>query len=342
MNVPLLRVHDLVTEFTMKKGTVRAVDKISFDVPSGETFGVVGESGSGKSVTALSILRLNPSPPARTTGEVLFQGENLLTKREGEMRQIRGGKISMIFQEPMTSLNPALTIERQIAETVILHQGLGKKEAREKAAELLELVSIPSARERLRSYPHEFSGGMRQRVMIAMALSCNPLLLIADEPTTALDVTIQAQFLELLADMIAKFKMSLIYITHDLFVIGQICKEVAVMYAGDIVEKTHTSDLFRHPLHPYTQGLMKCIPNPKEKKRFLDPIPGMVCNMLAPPPGCKFHPRCEAVLDVCRRVKPEWQEVEPGHGVSCHLFPRQGEQTHLAAPHRRSDLSKDS
>ena len=316
----LLDVRDLTTEFALKKGTLRAVDQVSFQLPRGKTFGLVGESGSGKSVTALSILRLNPSPPARTTGQIWFEGGDLLTRSPAEMRRIRGAKISMIFQEPMTSLNPALTIERQICETIRLHQRLGRREAREQAIELLNLVSIPSPRERLRSYPHEFSGGMRQRVMIAMALSCHPALLIADEPTTALDVTIQAQFLDLLVDMIDKFGASLIHITHDLFVIGQICQEVAVMYASHIVEQTTTAELFRRPLHPYTQGLMKSIPKRTEKKKFLDPIKGMVCSLLTPPSGCKFHPRCDAAMAICGREAPILRDVEPGHRVSCHLF----------------------
>lgn len=317
----LLSIRNLVTEFTLKKGTLRAVDHVSFDLRKGETFGLVGESGCGKSVTALSILRLNPSPPARSVGEIVFAGENLLSKPLAEMRtQIRGRKISMIFQEPMTSLNPALTIERQICETIMLHQNLNKNEARQKAIEMLDLVSIPSPRERLKSYPHEFSGGMRQRVMIAMALSCNPSLLIADEPTTALDVTIQAQFLDLLIDIMQKFKMSLIYITHDLFVISQICKEVAVMYASNIVEHTNTTGLFQKPFHPYTQGLLKSIPNRREKKKFLDPIKGMVCSLLPPPPGCKFHPRCPRATGICSQEKPNLIEVEPGHSVACHLF----------------------
>ncbi len=321
MNDILLQVRDLCTEFALKKGILTAVSHVSFDLKKGETFGLVGESGSGKSVTALSIMRLNPSPPAQTTGEILFEGEDLLLKSPAEMRNIRGAKISMIFQEPMTSLNPALTIERQITETIILHQNLNKKEAREKAIEMLDLVSIPSPSERLKSYPHEFSGGMRQRVMIAIALSCNPALLIADEPTTSLDVTIQAQFLDLLIDIMDKFHASMLYITHDLFVIGQICKEVAVMYASNIVEHTNTAELFEKPLHPYTQGLMKSIPNRKEKKKFLDPIKGIVCSLLDPPPGCKFHPRCDEVMEICSREEPHLVEVGPGHWVSCHLFP---------------------
>jgi oligopeptide transport system ATP-binding protein len=320
MNDILLQARDLTTEFALKKGILTAVSHVSFDLKKGETFGLVGESGSGKSVTALSIMRLNPSPPARTTGEILFEGEDLLLKSPAEMRNIRGAKISMIFQEPMTSLNPALTIERQITETIMLHQNLNKKEAREKAIEMLDLVSIPSPSERLKSYPHEFSGGMRQRVMIAIALSCNPALLIADEPTTALDVTIQAQFLDLLIDIMDKFQASMLYITHDLFVIGQICKEVAVMYASNIVEHTNTAELFEKSLHPYTQGLMKSIPNRKEKKKFLDPIKGIVCSLLDPPPGCKFHPRCDEVMEICSREEPHLVEVGPGHWVSCHLF----------------------
>jgi oligopeptide/dipeptide ABC transporter ATP-binding protein len=320
MNGPLLDVKDLTTDFALKKGVLRAVDRVSFKLEKGDTFGLVGESGCGKSVTALSILRLNPAPPARTTGEILFEGEDLLTKPLPEMRNIRGKKISMIFQEPMTSLNPSLTIEKQIAESIMLHQGLSRKSARQKVIEMLNLVSIPSPQERLNCYPHEFSGGMRQRVMIAMALSCNPTLLIADEPTTALDVTIQAQFLDLLIELIDRLKMTLIYISHDLFVIGQIAKEVAVMYASNMVERTSTSRLFQEPLHPYTQGLMKSIPNTKEKKKFLDPIKGNVCNLLPPPPGCKFHPRCPEVMEICSQEAPVFKEVQPGHWVSCHLF----------------------
>lgn len=320
MNDTLLSLRNLTTEFVLKKGTLRAVDDVSFNLRKGETFGLVGESGCGKSVTSLSILRLNPSPPARTTGEILFEGQNLLSKSSPEMRNIRGKKISMIFQEPMTSLNPALTVGRQIYETIMLHQKLGRKEAREKAIEMLDLVSIPSPQERLNAYPHEFSGGMRQRVMIAIALSCNPSLLIADEPTTALDVTIQAQFLDLLNDMMEKFDTSMLYITHDLFVIGQICHEVAVMYASNIVEHTTTAQLFERPLHPYTQGLMKSIPNREEKKKFLDPVPGVVCSLLDPPAGCKFHPRCSKAMEICNKETPVLMEVESGHIVSCHLY----------------------
>ena len=321
MNDVLLQVRDLSTRFVLKKGTLTAVSDVSFNLIKGETFGLVGESGSGKSVTALSIMRLNPSPPAQTEGEILFEGEDLLLKPLAEMRRmIRGRKISMIFQEPMTSLNPALTIERQICETIMLHQKLNRKEAREKAVEMLNVVSIPSPKERLKSYPHEFSGGMRQRVMIAIALSCNPAMLIADEPTTALDVTIQAQFLDLLTELMDKFRASLLYITHDLFVIGQICNEVAVMYASNIVEHTGTTELFQKPLHPYTQGLMKSIPKRGEKKKFLDPIKGVVCSLMDPPAGCKFHPRCSEVMEICSREEPHLVEVAPGHQVSCHLF----------------------
>jgi oligopeptide/dipeptide ABC transporter ATP-binding protein len=316
----LLSVQDLVTRFNLKKGILTAVDNVSFNLNKGETFGLVGESGCGKSVTALSILQLNPSPPARSIGRILFEGEDLLSKSKAEMRAIRGKKISMIFQEPMTSLNPALTIEKQISETIMIHQKLGKKEAREKTIEMLNHVSIPSAQERLKSYPHEFSGGMRQRVMIAMALSCNPSLLIADEPTTALDVTIEAQFLDLLTDLREKFKTSMIYISHDLFVIGQICKNVAVMYASEIVEMTGTDRLFLKPLHPYTQGLMKSIPKRREKKKYLDSIKGVVCSLLTPPSGCKFHPRCPHAMEICSIEKPVLKEVETGHSVLCHLF----------------------
>jgi len=316
----LLSVQNLATRFNLKKGILTAVDNISFKLNKGETFGLVGESGCGKSVTALSILQLNPSPPARSSGKILFDGEDLLSKSTSEMRAIRGKQISMIFQEPMTSLNPALTIEKQISETIMLHQKLGKRQAREKTVEMLNHVSIPSAKERLNSYPHEFSGGMRQRVMIAMALSCNPFLLIADEPTTALDVTIEAQFLDLLNELREKFNTSILYISHDLFVIGQICKNVGVMYASEIVELTGTNRLFQNPLHPYTQGLMKSIPNQREKKKYLESIKGVVCSLLNPPPGCKFHPRCPHAMEICRNKKPILKEVEKEHSVMCHLF----------------------
>ena len=317
----ILSVRELRTHFYTPEGAVKAVDDVSFDLNRGETLGIVGESGCGKSVSAYSILRLIPDPPGKiVSGKILFKGEDLLGKSKSEMRKIRGNRISIIFQEPMTSLNPVFTIGKQIMEVFVLHRDMARKEAWRQAIEMLKVVRIPRPDLRVREYPHQLSGGMRQRAMIAMALACHPEILIADEPTTALDVTIQAQFLDLLTDIMNKFGVALLYITHDLFVIGQICNEVAVMYASNIVEHTSTTELFQKPLHPYTRGLMKSIPNRQEKKKFLDPIKGMVCSLLDPPPGCKFHPRCNEVLEICSQEEPLLKEIAPEHWVSCHLF----------------------
>jgi|LDZT01.1.fsa_nt_gi peptide/nickel transport system ATP-binding protein/oligopeptide transport system ATP-binding protein len=316
----LLKVNDLKTYFFTHEGIVKAVDAVSFSINQGETLGIVGESGSGKSVTALSIMRLIPQPPGKiVSGEITFEGKNLRTLTEKEMRKIRGRKISMIFQEPMTSLDPVFTIGHEIVETILLHQRLTKKEAYEKAVQMLEVVGIPDANKRMKNYPHELSGGMRQRVMIAMALSCNPALLIADEPTTALDVTIQAQILRLMNDLKKEFNTSVLMITHDLGVISEMCDYVAVMYAGHIVEYTDIYTIFEKPLHPYTKGLNRSIPRMDKETKNLDTIKGVVPNLLHLPPGCPFAPRCEHAYERCLKEMPELIEVESRHLVKCHL-----------------------
>jgi len=315
----LLRVKDLKTYFFTRQGVVKAVDEISFRINRGETFGLVGESGCGKSVTALSIMRLISSPGKIVGGEIFFDGDNLLKLNEKEMRKIRGKKISMIFQEPMTSLDPVFTIGYEIMESVQLHQGLGKEKAREKAIEILRVVGIPDPEKRVDEYPHELSGGMRQRAMIAMALSCNPTLLIADEPTTALDVTIQAQILRLIDELKEKFSASVMLITHDLGIIAEMCDNVAVMYAGRIMEYTDVDTLFSRPLHPYTKGLNKSIPRLDVEAERLDVIRGLVPNLLDVPLGCPFRPRCDFCLKRCIKEMPKLIEVKDHHLVRCHL-----------------------
>jgi len=322
----LLEVRNLRTHFRTEEGVVPAVDGVSFHVNRGETLGIVGESGCGKSVTSLSIMRLVPNPPGEIAGgEIIFQGENLLAKSEREMRRIRGNEIAMIFQEPMTSLNPVYTVGDQIAEAIELHQGLSRREALAKAVEMLRLVGIPSPEQRVREYPHQMSGGMRQRVMIAMALSCNPKLLIADEPTTALDVTIQAQILELMKELREKIGMAIMLITHDLGVIAEMAERVIVMYAGKVVEEADVFALFRRPLHPYTEGLLHSIPRldqPKGQK--LHVIEGVVPNPLNMPTGCRFHPRCPYATDRCRAEEPALEQVEPGRFTACWHWDRVG------------------
>jgi len=323
---PLLQIKDLVTQFRTEQGTVRAVDHVSFEIPAGKTLGVVGESGCGKSVTALSIMRLIPDPPGEiANGSIHYSGKNLLELPEPEMRAIRGNKISMIFQEPMTSLNPVFTVGDQVAEAVRLHQGKSRKEATAVAVEMFQLVGIPSPAERVRNYPHQMSGGMRQRVMIAMALACKPDLLIADEPTTALDVTIQAQILDLLNKLQEEMGMSILLITHDLGVVAESCDEVVVMYAGRVVERAATKDLFTKPRHHYTAGLLRSIPTYAElgeeddgKERRLQEIPGMVPSLLELPKGCKFQDRCPAVAEKCRAEEPKL--VQLGDTMArCHF-----------------------
>lgn len=321
----LLKVRNLQTDFFGHQGTVKAVNGISFTINKGETLGIVGESGCGKSVTALSIMRLIPNPPGKiVAGEIYFEGENLLQLDEKEMRRIRGKKISMIFQEPMTSLDPVFTIGSEIMESIRVHQGLKKEEAREKAMQALKTVGMPDVEKRIDSYPHELSGGMRQRAMIAMALSCNPALLIADEPTTALDVTIQAQILRLIHELKEKFDASVMLITHDLGVIAEMCDRVAVMYAGHIVEITDVETLFGNPLHPYTNGLQKSIPRLDRETERLDTIQGLVPNLLDLPAGCPFHPRCDLRLTKCLQEMPELVQAKEHHLVKCHLVKGNG------------------
>jgi peptide/nickel transport system ATP-binding protein len=315
---PLLRLENLKTYFHTDDAVVRAVDGVSYEVNAGETLAVVGESGSGKSVTALSILRLIPQPPGRIeSGRVLFKGRDLLTLPEAEMRRIRGAEISMIFQEPMTSLNPVFTCGEQIIEAVMLHDKVDRRAARKRAIEMLELVGIPSAPQRVDEYPHQLSGGMRQRVMIAMALACRPAVLIADEPTTALDVTIQAQILELLKRLQAELGMAVILITHDLGVVAETADRVAVMYAGQVVEYSDVRAAFRRPLHPYAAGLQASLPKLGETRDRLRVIPGNVPNPARFPEGCRFHPRCPVMLTPQCLELPELRVIEADHASRC-------------------------
>jgi len=318
----LIRVKDLHTSFFTPEGEVRAIDGVSFSIDEGKTLGLVGESGCGKSVTSLSIMRLIASPPGKIVGgEIFYRGRDLLRLNNEEMRKIRGNEISMIFQEPMTSLNPVFTVGNQIGEAIKLHQGLGKKETRAKTIEMLRLVKIADPESRVDAYPHQLSGGMRQRVMIAMALSCNPSLLIADEPTTALDVTIQAQILELIKELQQKIGgMALLLITHDLGVVAEQADDVAIMYAGKIVEKANVREIFARPLHPYTVGLLHSLPGTGgAKKKRLDAIPGMVPSPLHLPSGCRFRDRCPKAAGICAEGEPELLEKETGHWVACHF-----------------------
>jgi len=325
----ILQVKDLKTTFYTDEAVIHAVDGVSFDMKPGEVLGLVGESGCGKSVVSLSIMRLVYYPPGKIEGgEVLFKEKNLLSVSESKMRKIRGNEIAMIFQEPMTSFNPVYTIGNQVTEAIGLHQGLEGPAARKKATEMLRLVGIPRAGEILNEYPHQLSGGMRQRAMIAMALSCNPSLLIADEPTTALDVTIQAQILELMRDLKKKINTAIIFITHDLGVIAEMAEHVVVMYAGKVVEDAEIGSLFKEPMHPYTVGLMQSKPRLEEEKETLAFIPGAVPNPMAMPAGCSFNPRCKRVMDICCREMPGIIEVKPGHKVRCWLYQNGGNESH--------------
>ncbi|MSP38302.1 MAG: ABC transporter ATP-binding protein [Deltaproteobacteria bacterium] len=317
----LIQVKNLQTSFFTPEGEVRAIDGVSFEIAEGKTLGLVGESGCGKSVTSLSIMRLIQSPPGKIVGgEIFYRGKDLLKLGNEEMRKIRGNEISMIFQEPMTSLNPVFTVGNQIGEAIKLHQGLNKRDTRAKTIEMLRLVNIADPESRVDSYPHQLSGGMRQRVMIAMALSCNPALLIADEPTTALDVTIQAQILELMKALQQKIGMALLLITHDLGVVAEQADEVAIMYAGKIVERANTAAIFNRPFHPYTVGLLNSLPSVGgAKKKRLDAIPGVVPNPLKLPSGCRFRDRCPKAADACAQSEPQLVEKEPGHSVACHF-----------------------
>ena len=316
-----LTLKDLHVDFYLRAGILPAVCGVNFSMRKGDTLGVVGESGSGKSVMAKEIIRLNPSPPARTRGQVIFEGVDMVALPRNKLRQIRGAKISMIFQEPMTSLNPVFTIGQQMTAGIQTHLKQSMEEATKWAAEMLDKVGIPSPRERLKQYPHEFSGGMRQRVMIAMALACDPTLLIADEPTTALDVTIQDQILELLAATIRDKGMSMILISHDLYVVADTCDSIMVMYAGRQVEVGPTKEVFNHPLHPYTVGLKESQPAiGGSQSEYLKPIPGTVPNMLEVPGGCPFHPRCKHTLEICRTEIPELKTKGSNHSIACHVM----------------------
>jgi len=318
---PLLEVKNLETQFFTQDGTVKAVNKISYTVNEGETVGIVGESGSGKSVGVMSLMRLIPMPPGKITGgEVIFNGQDLLKLSMEEMRSIRGNKIAMIFQDPMTSLNPVLTIGRQIGESLELHLGMDKSQARKRSIELLELVGIPSAAERIDSYPHQFSGGMRQRVMIAMGLSCNPQLLIADEPTTALDVTIQAQIVDLVKRLRDEIGMAIIWITHDLGLVAGLAKKMIVMYAGNIVEQATVVDLYKKPRHPYTLGLLASLPRlDEDRPTKLLSIEGLPPDLVNYPRGCPFYARCNYRLDKCADTPPKLEKVGTDHYAACHV-----------------------
>jgi oligopeptide/dipeptide ABC transporter ATP-binding protein len=353
----LLEIRDLRTHFYTEDGVVKAINGVNLEIARGETLGLVGESGSGKSVTALSILRLIQDPPGKiVSGQVLFKGENLLTYSLARLRrEIRGGEIAMIFQDPMISLNPVFTVGNQLAEAIYLHQFKGQRAALRKGAAMLhaagapglggmadsepqpyaptlrqravqrgvrmmEAVGIPSARDRVIDYPHQFSGGMRQRIMIAMAISCNPSLLIADEPTTALDVTIQAQIIEIMKTIKRRFGTSILLITHNLGVIAEMADRVAVMYAGNIVEYTDAPRLFSQPKHPYTVGLLNCYPDVHGPRKALESIEGVVPDLINPPAGCRFHPRCKHAMPICSAQEPRLEAVGDGHLVSCHLY----------------------
>jgi oligopeptide/dipeptide ABC transporter ATP-binding protein len=319
-NDPLLKIENLSTFFRTEQGLARAVQNVSFTIPAGKTLALVGESGCGKSVTALSIMRLIPDPPGEIAeGRILFEGRDLLKLSDEQMRTIRGNDIAMIFQEPMTSLNPVFTVGNQIVEAIRLHQKKSAAEARRIAVEMFRKVGIADPERRVDEYPHQMSGGMRQRIMIAMALSCHPKLLIADEPTTALDVTIQAQILELLRELQRQTHMSILLITHDLGVVAENADEVIVMYASRVAETAAVGELFAHPLHPYTQGLLRSLPKLTNRRKRLEVVGGSVPNPLEFPSGCKFHPRCPIGKDDrrCQTQEPVLREVRPGHGVAC-------------------------
>ena len=315
----LLEVRDLATNFSTEDGVVKAVDGISYDLEEGEVLGIVGESGSGKSVGALSLMRLIPFPPGKIVrGEVVFDGQDLMKVNEAEMRNVRGNKMTMVFQEPMTSLNPVLTVERQITESLQLHKGMDKTASRERALELMRMVGIPDPENRIKNYPHQFSGGMRQRVMIAMAISCDPRLIIADEPTTALDVTIQAQILDLMTSLSAQLGTALIIITHNLGVVARYADRVAVMYAGKIVEEGYAKDIYANPKHPYTVGLLNSVPRlDRDRQDTLDPIEGMPPDLIDIPNGCSFAPRCRYAYEKCTQETPQLESVSDAHTAAC-------------------------
>lgn len=322
----VLEIRDLKIHFDTFEGRAQVLDGLSLRLGRGDTVGVVGETGCGKSITAKAILGLLPVPPTRiVSGEILFHSQDLLRLSEKETEKIRGNKIAMIFQDPMTYLNPVLSIEKQLVDVILGHAGhagrpMTRKEALEKAIELLEAVQIPNPRLRIKEYPHEFSGGMRQRVLIAMALAGDPEILIADEPTTALDVTIQAQILRLIGDLVQRFGHSVLLISHDLGVVASVCRRITVMYAGNIVESTTIEKIFEEPSHPYTKGLLRSIPNLSRRKEALVGIKGSIPDFIDPPKGCRFHPRCDYAMDVCRQEKPILNEIDGDHQVACFLF----------------------
>ncbi|MEU5973396.1 ABC transporter ATP-binding protein [Streptomyces sp. NPDC047315] len=317
----LLEVRDLHVEFRTRDGVARAVNGVSYHVDEGETLAVLGESGSGKSVTAQAVLGILDTPPGKiTAGQVLFRGRDLLALEEAERRKVRGADIAMIFQDALSALNPVLSVGAQLAEMFTVHRGLKKKEARAKAVQLMERVGIPAAAERVGDYPHQFSGGMRQRIMIAMALALQPALIIADEPTTALDVTVQAQVMDLLAELRDEYAMGLVLITHDLGVVADVADRIAVMYAGRIVESAPVHDIYKAPAHPYTRGLLDSIPRLDRKGQELSAISGLPPNLMAVPPGCAFHPRCPLVRDVCRTDEPPLYEAGEGRHSACHFW----------------------
>ncbi|NLD16975.1 MAG: ABC transporter ATP-binding protein [Tissierellia bacterium] len=326
MSEKILEVKNLKTHFHTFKGTVKAVDGVEFSLEKGNILGIVGESGGGKSVTGFSLIRLIDSPGEIVDGEIIFYGEDLLKKTDREIEKIRGKDISMIFQDPMTSLNPLFTIQEQIEEVLKLHSNLNDKERRLRCIELLKSVGIPNAEDRLKSYPHELSGGMRQRVIIAISIALNPKLIIADEPTTALDVTIQAQILKLLKELVQKHGNSLILITHDLAVVSEMTDEIIVMYCGKIVEQGKTDEVIEQSYHPYTEGLLNSIPRFREEKEHLDTIEGIVPNMFELPKGCYFAPRCKYKNEICELEQPEKREISPKHYAACH-FPLNGGNT---------------
>lgn len=316
----LLKIDGLRTQFFTDEGIVKAVDDVAFSIPKGEAMGLLGESGCGKSMTALSILRLIPDPPGKiVSGRILFKGKDLLQLTEKEMRTIRGGEIAMIFQEPMTSMNPSFTIGNQMVETIKLHQRFGNHEARDRALAYIEAVHIPDPKRILSQYPNELSGGMLQRVMIALALSCEPDLLICDEPTTALDVSIQAQIMKLLGELRKEKQTTLLFITHDLGVLSWVCTSAAVMYAGNIVEYSDIRTIVTTPAHPYTEALMGAVPRLDQDAETLSVIPGQVPNLAITPPGCKFHPRCPLSGEICKTDSPPLEEKRKGHWIACHM-----------------------
>lgn len=319
MEAPLLDIQNLRVELLLRRGILTAVDDVSFRLREKESLGIVGETGCGKSMIALSIMGLVPSPPGRASGRILFEGVDLIRKKERELRRIRGREIAIIFQEPLTALNPAFIIGEQVAECYRVHFGHSKRTAREGAEHILDLVRVPSPKQVMKLYPHELSGGMRQRVMIAIALACQPKLLIADEPTTALDVTVQAQILELLEELREKMKLAMIFISHNLGVVAHLCDRIAVMYAGALVEVTDVESLLQ-PLHPYTLGLLDAMPLPEHRDEYLKALPGNICDLIYPPSGCKFHPRCFKAQEICAQERPGLEMKPLDHAVAC-FFP---------------------